>query len=76
MARQMGTGKASHLLEFIIAISLGLIFITAFMAPQVTAFFDTDTTGWDDGSVALWGVVIIAVLAGIVIVILKNAGIL
>jgi len=73
---QIAHGKASHLLEFIIAISLGLIFITAFMVPQITAFFGTDTSTWDDGSVALFGVIIIAVLAGVVIVILKNAGIL
>jgi len=67
-------GKA--LLSFIIAVSIGLIFVVGFLAPQITTFFDTDTTGWDAGSVALWGVIIVSVIAGVVIVILKQSGIL
>ena len=75
MAQIHGKSGAA-LLSFIIAASLGLIFIVGFMAPQITTFFDTDTSNWDAGSVALWGVVIIAIIAGVVIVILKQTGIL
>jgi len=73
---QMRSGSASHILGFIIAVSLGLIFIVGFMAPQITNFFATDTATWDDGSVALWSVVVISVIAGVVIVVLKSSGIL
>ena len=47
------------------------------MAPQITNFYTTDPTDWTDpAALALWAVIIIAVIAGVVIVILKESKIL
>ncbi len=59
----------------LIGLVIGCVFIGALAATAVTAITDANTTGWGASSIALWAVVPIAVVAGLVILVLKEAGI-
>jgi len=46
----------------IIGIALGLYVLAAVLPSALNAFFDADTTGWDAGTVALWGLIPLLVI--------------
>ena len=47
----------------IIGLALGLYVLAAVIPAALTQFFGADTTGWDAGTVALWGLIpLIAVI--------------
>lgn len=77
--RGIGRGEAGGILGLIIVVSIGLIFIVNILQPQITNFYNTTLhpqTGWDASVKALWTVIIIAIVIGIVVAILKKMGVL
>jgi hypothetical protein len=70
-----GGFNAKQIIGAIFAITLGIIFAVNLLAPQITGIFDTNTTGWDVGTAALWAVLGIVVVAVIVFIFLRAGGI-
>lgn len=66
---------AAGIIGALFALALGVIFATSLVAPQITGIFDTNTTGWDTGTAALWVVIGIVVVAVIVFLFLRIGGI-
>lgn len=54
---------ANPLVTGIISITLGVIMLANVFIPTVKG---VDTTGWDSGEVALWGVLVLGGIIGIV----------
>lgn len=46
----------------VIGIALGLYVLAAVLPAALDAFFAADTTGWDSGTVALWGLIPLLVI--------------
>lgn len=67
--------NARQVVGAIFAITLGVIFAVNLLAPQITGIFDTNTTGWDAGTAALWVVIGIVVVASLLYLFLKPSGI-
>lgn len=67
--------NARQVVGAIFAITLGVIFAVNLLAPQITGIFDTNTTGWDAGTAALWLVLGIVIVATLLYLFLKPAGI-
>lgn len=67
--------NAKAIIGAMFAITLGIIFAVNLVAPQITGIFDTNTTGWDVGTAALWAVIGIVVVAVIVFIFLRAGGI-
>jgi len=59
----------------LVSLVLGAVFIGALAGTAVTAIVNVNTSGWGAPSIALWGVVGICVVAGIIYMILKEVGI-
>jgi hypothetical protein len=59
----------------LLGLVLGAVFVGALAPTAVTAIMDANTTGWDAAPLALWGIVAICVVAGFIILILKEAGV-
>jgi len=72
----MGGFNARQVVGAIFAITLGVIFAVNLLAPQITGIFDTNTTGWDVGTAALWAVIGIVVVAGLLYLFLRPSGII
>lgn len=67
--------NARQVVGAIFAITLGVIFAVNLLAPQITGIFDANTTGWDTGTAALWSVIAIVVVAGLLYLFLRPSGI-
>jgi hypothetical protein len=59
----------------LIGLVLGAVFVGALAGTAVTAVVNVNTSGWGAPSIALWGVVAICIVAGIIYMVLKEAGI-
>lgn len=75
MSVMSGNLNAKVIIGAMFAITLGIIFAVNLVAPQITGIFDTNTTGWDVGTAALWAVIGIVVVAVIVFIFLRAGGI-
>lgn len=71
----IGNFNAKAIIGALFAITLGIIFAVNLVAPQITGIFDTNTTGWDVGTAALWAVLAIVIVAVIVFMFLRVGGI-
>jgi Na+/alanine symporter len=71
----MNKNLAGGIIGSLFALALGVIFATSLVAPQITGIFDTNTTGWDTGTAALWAVLAIVIVAVIVFLFLRIGGI-
>lgn len=47
----------------VMAIGLGIIFLAAVLPVAFNTFFTADTSSWDAGTVALWAIIPLAVIA-------------
>lgn len=70
----MSSFSSKQVIGAIFAITLGVIFAVNLLAPQITGIFDTNTTGWDAGTAALWVVIAIVVVAGLLYMFLRPTG--
>jgi hypothetical protein len=59
----------------LIGLVLGAVFIGALAGTAVTAITNVNTSGWGAPGIALWGVMGICVVAGLIYMVLKEAGI-
>lgn len=59
----------------LIGLVLGCVFIGALAGTAVTAIVDVNTTGWGAPSIALWAVMGICVVAGLIYMVIREAGI-
>lgn len=50
----------------IFGIVLGLYFAAILVPPALSNIFNANTTGWDAGTIALWGLIPLAVIAVII----------
>jgi len=74
MAKQLNASGGKALLVFIISISIGVAFLANMLIPQLVAY-NTATADVDDpGTLAMLLMVGVSIAAGIIIVILKGAG--
>lgn len=67
------------MLAFVISVAFVLLVISAVLTDSITDFFNTTAhpqTGWSPAVKAMWGLIILGVVIGIVVVILRHAGIL
>lgn len=71
----LGSMKAGAIIGSLFALALGIIFTVNLVAPQISGIFDTNTTGWDAGTAALYAVIAITVVAVIVFLFLRIGGI-
>lgn len=46
----------------IFGIALGIYFLSALVPGAMDNFFAADTTGWDTGTIALWGIIPLAII--------------
>lgn len=67
--------NAKAVIGALFAITLGIIFTVNLVAPQITGIFDTNTTGWDVGTAALYAVLGIVVVAVVVYLFLRMGGV-
>jgi hypothetical protein len=70
-----GHMKAGAIIGSLFALALGIIFTVNLVAPQISGIFNTNTTGWDTGTAALYAVIAITVVAVIVFLFLRIGGI-
>lgn len=70
----LGQYSAKQVIGAIFALTLGLIFAVNVLAPQITGVFDTNTTGWDAGTAALWVVIAVVIVAGLLYLFLRPTG--
>lgn len=59
----------------LIGLVFGCVFVGALVPTAVTAITGVNTTGWGAAGIALWGVASLAVIGGVIILILKEAGV-
>ena len=65
MSATIGGMNARALIGAMVALALGVIFAVQLVAPQIGSIFDTNTTGWDAGTTAIFlllGLIIAVVL--------------
>lgn len=74
MSAMLGQYSAKQVIGAIFALTLGLIFAVNVLAPQITGVFDTNTTGWDAGTAALWVVIAVVIVAGLLYLFLRPTG--
>lgn len=55
----------------VMTVALSIIFVAALIPTAFSQFFSADTSGWDAGTVALWAIIPLAVLA---LIVLKYVG--
>jgi len=58
----------------LIGLVLGAVFLGA-LAPTAITALNVSTTGWGAGPIALWGILTIVVVVGVVYLILREVGI-
>lgn len=58
----------------IMALGIGVYFLSAVMPGALGNFFGADTTGWDTSTIALWGLIPLAIVAGIVLTFVPRGG--
>lgn len=51
----------------IFSVGIGVYFLSALIPGALNNFFGANTTDWDAGTVALWGLIPLAIIAGIVL---------
>ena len=55
-------------------IALAVIFIAALVPVALDLFFSANTTGWDAGSIALWAIIPIAIIALVILRFMPSGG--
>lgn len=65
--------KGNALIGYIVGALVVLLVASAILPTALTAFHDTNTTGWSSGETSLYSVVGILVLVGVVIGIISMA---
>ena len=65
--------EASMDIKTIIFLGIGIYVLAAVLPGALTAFFNASTTGWDTGTVALWGIVPLVVIVAVVLAYIKSA---
>lgn len=58
----------------VFAIAIGIYFLAALLPDALSNFFSTDTTGWDAGSAALWGLIPLAIIGVLVYAYMPRGG--
>lgn len=58
----------------IMVLGIGLYFLSAILPGALDNFFTANTTAWDTSTIALWGLIPLAVIAGVVLVFVPRAG--
>lgn len=58
----------------ILALGIGIYFLSAVIPGALTNFFGADTSGWDSGTVALWALIPLAIVAVLVMVFVPRSG--
>jgi len=51
-----------------VGLTIAIVLVTSVVLPQV---FNANTSGWDAASVAMWGIVPIVIIAGVILYILR-----
>lgn len=72
---EMGNFSTKQVVGAIFALTLGVIFAVNVLAPQITGVFNTNTSGWDSGTAALWLVIGVVIVASLLYLFLKPSGI-
>lgn len=57
-----------------VGLAIGIYVLAALIPGAITSLFGADTSSWDASTVALWAVVPIIVIAGILLVVLPRGG--
>lgn len=60
--------KGMGMIEGVIALAIFIIVVASVLLPTV---FDTNTTGWDTGTVNLWNTIGIIATAGVILVVYR-----
>lgn len=50
----------------IFGLAIAVYFLSALVPGAISNFFDANTTGWDAGTVALWGIIPLAIIGLVV----------
>lgn len=58
----------------IFAFALGIYFVAVLIPKALDTFFNQSTTGWDSSSVALWGLIPLAIIGAVVFIFIKGFG--
>lgn len=58
----------------VLAIGIGIYFLSAVVPGALTNFFSANTTGWDTGTTALWALIPLAVVAMLVMIFIPSNG--
>lgn len=59
----------------LIVFSIAIFVAAAILPGAIDSVFDANTTGWDAGTVALWTIVPLVVVAGVLLMILRMTGV-
>lgn len=55
-------------------LAISIYFLAALLPSALNTFFNTDTTGWDTGTVALWLLIPLAIVAGVALIFVPKGG--
>lgn len=58
----------------ILVLGIGIYFLSAVIPGALSNFFGANTTGWDTGTVALWGLIPLAIVAVLVFIFVPKGG--
>lgn len=58
----------------ILTLGIGIYFLSAVIPGAISNFFGANTTGWDTGTIALWALIPLAVVAVLVFVFMPKSG--
>lgn len=58
----------------ILVLGIAIYFLSAVIPGAISNFFGANTTGWDTGTVALWGLIPLAIIAVLVFVFVPKGG--
>jgi TRAP-type mannitol/chloroaromatic compound transport system permease small subunit len=57
-----------------ILLAVGIIVLAAVVPAAITSFFAADTSGWDAGTVALWTVIPLVIVAVLLLSFFRGSG--
>jgi hypothetical protein len=58
----------------ILLLGISIYFLSAVIPGAISNFFDANTTGWDAGTIALWALIPLAIVAVLVMVFVPSRG--
>ena len=59
----------------LIGLAFGCVFVGALVPTAVTALIEVNTSTWGTAGIALWAIASLAVIGGVIMLILKEAGV-